>query len=225
MTKPADNQEGTPAYLSPYHQAVRDFGPSFEATLWASKDKQRGRFEVMAQMCDVTGLVIVDSGCGLGDYAAWMNERKIAYGTYIGVEGVAEMASAARKRAMPRAEIMHEDFVKEAFFAKLAHDRPFDIVVFSGSLNTFEAEAARTIVECAWATARVGVIFNFLSARNGRPEKENTGPARRFDPMPMIDWALERTPNVLFRQDYFQGHDATIGMFRPMKPQLPSGMV
>ena len=219
----------TPAYLSPYEEAARSFGASFEATLWSSKDKQLKRFQVMAQMLDLENRVIVDAGCGLGDFAAWMHDQGIRYEAYIGIEGVAEMAGAAQERNLPRAEIIEGDFAgHKGFFEQLAQTHPFDIAVFSGSLNTFEPKQVRRLIGRAWKAARVGVGFNFLSTRNGRPAGETTGPARRFDPVPMVHWALKRTPNVRFRQDYFQGHDATLAMTRGVRGvhgQLPGGMV
>ncbi|MCA9294617.1 MAG: hypothetical protein KDA20_12460, partial [Phycisphaerales bacterium] len=125
-------------------------------------------------------------------------------------------------RKLPRCEILHADFAGDkGYFKQLAADHPYDVVVFSGSLNTFDAKSARAIVRRAWKHARVGVAFNFLSRRHDRPPGEDTGPARRFNPAPMVAWALRRTPNVLFRQDYFQGHDATIVMVRPMSGDPP----
>jgi hypothetical protein len=60
------------------------------------------------------------------------------------------------------------------------------------------------------------VVFNFLSDRAG-PEclARDVGPARRFNTVGMIDWALTHTSLVSFSQDYMDGHDATIMMDKP----------
>lgn len=216
-----DAPETSRGYLAPYEHAARVFGPSFEATLWASKEKQVTRFEVLAQMIECTDRVIVDAGCGMGDFAAYLHERDMRYRSYIGVEGVEQIAAAAAQRALPRADVIHADFAADKrFFATLSEKHPYDIAVFSGSLNTFDARSARSLVRRAWKRARVGVAFNFLSTCHGRPPGESTGPAQRFDPVPMLAWALRRTPNVLFRQDYFHGHDATIVMLRTAVPDV-----
>ena len=67
----------------------------------------------------------------------------------------------------------------------------------------------------AFDAARVGVVFNFLS---NRPHREWDGrdltPARRYDTVDWLDWAMGRTPLVRFSQAYYRGHDATIAMFK-----------
>ncbi len=54
-----------------------------------------------------------------------------------------------------------------------------------------------------------------MSKRDPSRTDENTGPAKRFDTLAMLDWAMTRTPLVRFRQDYLGGHDAAITMLRP----------
>ena len=205
--------EESPAYLAPYADAVRTHGASFEATLWASKEKQVGRFAVIAGMADLTGRVIVDAGCGLGDLAAFCEDRGISYGRYIGQEAMADMAKAGAERGLPEARFETVDFASdEGYFERLGASEGFDLAVFSGSLNTFDPEDAFGSVSRAFRHAREGVGFNFRAARNHERNPVDPSPAKRFDPVPMLDRALTLTPKVLLRQDYFDGHDATLAM-------------
>ena len=55
------------------------------------------------------------------------------------------------------------------------------------------------------------LVFNFLSDR-ARRKNESTGPAHRYDPARLVSWALDRTPLVVLRHDYWGGHDATVWM-------------
>jgi SAM-dependent methyltransferase len=204
---------GSPDYLAPYADAVRAHGATFEATLWASKEKQVGRFAVIAEMADLTGRVIVDAGCGLGDLASFCEEQGIAYGKYIGLEAMPDMVRAGAARGLPEARFETVDFASDTeCFERLARSDGVDLVVFSGSLNTFEPEHAFGVVKEAFRHAREGVVFNFLSSRNHERHAINPAPAKRFDPASMLDRALALTPRVRFRQDYFDGHDATIAM-------------
>lgn len=210
-----------PDYLKPYARAVEQHGPTFEATLWLNRQKQTDRFRVMTEVIDLTGRVIVDAGCGLGDFAAYMQQHSIQYGRYIGVEAMPEMVGQARARNLPEARFELADFAAdEQCFARLAKRDQYDIAVFSGSLNTFDEDHARAVVKRAFDAASGGrggggVIFNFLSARHWKRHAPDPFPARRFDPVKLIDWALSLTPRVLMRQDYMGGHDATIAMFKP----------
>lgn len=210
-----------PDYLHPYHQAVRRHGASFHATLWASRESQRARFRVLTEMMSLAGRSIVDAGCAIGDFAAYLAEHNILYGHYTGLDAVPELLAEARARDLPRATFLDIDFVAdEAAFTRF--DAPPDVIAFSGSLNTLEQDHAAAILERAWPAAGHALLFNFLSARDGRPPlrdelKDLTAPpdpAQRFDPIDLLDWALTKTPNVRFRQDYLKGHDATIAMLR-----------
>lgn len=222
MTKPASKPDA-PDYLAPYADAMKTHGASFEATLWASKKKQVGRFVVIASMADLTGRVIVDAGCGMGDLAVFCEERGISYGRYIGLEAMGDMVGAAREKGLAEARFEESDFAADAgVFDRLAKSDRTDLVVFSGSLNTFEPDAAFEVVTKAFRSSREGVVFNFLSAKNHERDPIDPAPAKRFEPSEMLEKALGLTPRVLFRQDYFDGHDATIAMFHSERARTRS---
>ncbi|MDP6312237.1 MAG: NAD(P)-binding domain-containing protein [Phycisphaerales bacterium] len=91
----------------------------------------------------------------------------------------------------------------------------FDWIVVSGTLNTMEQPLAETILHTAWQSCDIGLTFNFLSDRpHPRWHDADLGPAHRFHLPAWYAWALERTPLVACRQDYLDGHDATILMRR-----------
>ena len=219
---------GVAAHLKPYKEAVQRFGACFEATLWASEKHQRTRFEVLVDECPFAGVSVLDAGCARAELMAYLGERGISPRLYAGIEGVHELANAARERlkhcAIPSV-VVEGDFVADAgLLARVAKaagaagdaEGRADVVVFSGSLNTLKTEAAIRVLDRAWPVARRALVFNFLSdcctdeIRGG-----DTGPAHRFDTVRVLAWALTRTTRVRFRQDYFPGgHDATVVMLR-----------
>jgi SAM-dependent methyltransferase len=215
-------EDGHPIYLAPYAQAVDRSGPCFEALLWRSRQTQAERFAVIAQTADLVGRVVADLGCGRGDLAAWLADAGVEYGRYIGVDGVPEMIAFSQERAarerLVECEFLTADFAADtAFFEGLARNHNVDCLVFSGSLNTMDQALAEVVLDRAWrAMARIRgqLVFNFLSDRDGGfPACEvDEGPARRFDTLRMVRWALDRTTRVVFRHDYLDGQDATIGM-------------
>ena len=209
---PSEHPAGDDAYLQPYRRAVEHFGATFDATLWKNRAYQTVRFDVLRQMVDLEGLTLLDAGCGLGDLCAFLHERNVRLRQYIGVDGVPAIVAGATQRRLPRAEFHYRDFVSDADALTIGHP---DVIYFSGSLNTVPEAAARRVVERAWSAARRGVVFNFLSDR-ASPESmaRDTGPARRFDTLEWLEWALRATTLVRFRQDYLGGHDATIAMMR-----------
>lgn len=205
--------EPTGDYLDPYRDALASHGPTFEATLWRSRETQQKRFAVLTDMVDLTQAVLLDAGCGLGDLYEYLAEHKIAIEAYIGIDGLAAVIERAQKRDRVNATFLAADFVSDP---TTLGQHASDIMFFSGSLNTIPETDARRVIDAAWQQARHGVVFNFLSDRcSAEVATRDTGPAHRFDTMAWIHWALEQTPYVKFRQDYFDGgHDATIGMFK-----------
>lgn len=212
--------EPTSEYLDPYREAVRDGGARFESLLWKSPEAQAVRFDVLIDCCELTGRVVVDLGSGLGDLALRMHERGVEYGRYVGVEGVDQLAAESRKRlaGVPECEIRADDFVADlAFFDRLVEQDGAEVFAFSGSLNTLAQTQAERVLDRAWdALCRVKrgqLVFNFLSDRSRR-SREATGPAHRFDTHRLLGWALDRTPLVVLRHEYWGGHDATVWMCR-----------
>lgn len=202
--------ESPSEYLAPYEKAAAQHGASFEATLWANEDYQQRRFEVFAELFDFEGAAIVDAGAGKGDFAAFLNARGIRWKRYVGLEAVAAMAQAGRGLNLPDAQFIEADFVRDA--AAFARVEP-DVIVFSGSLNTMPQRLALRVLERAWRAAESALLFNFLSDRGPQGGAAAT-PAKRFDTLRMLDWALKRTPSVVLRHEYLAGHDATIGMWK-----------
>jgi len=216
MTAP-DQQPEVPRsapYLDPYRDAVDRFGPSFEATLWANERFQIIRFQTFCSLYDFTDATILDAGAGDGAFARYLHEQGIRYRGYVGLEAMPEMVERARTLAPPNAEFAQADFATDQAAFRIASARPAAIV-FSGSLNTFTQRLAIETLGHAWDAASGAVLFNFLSTRTDKSRATGeTGPANRFDPLALLDWALDRTPSVAFRQDYLKGHDATIAMYR-----------
>jgi SAM-dependent methyltransferase len=199
---------GDKAYLHPYRQAVERYGAGFEATLWNSPEAQALRFDVMIGMCDLEGRTVLDVGCGQGDLAARLLERQVPFARYVGVDAVAEMIEAAQGRGLERCEFIFGDAVADP--AVLAGPGP-DFAFISGTLNTMNERTARRLVGAAYTAASRAVAFNFLSSRaHPRWTKRDPAPARRFDPVRWLDFALGLSSRVAFTQAYLDGHDATI---------------
>lgn len=214
-----EHQRDMPDYLTPYRDAIESHGASFEATGWKNPDMQTGRFDIMIDMANFTGRIVVDAGSGQGALAEHLTACGVQYGRYVGLDAMPEMIEQSRARQIPETQFEVCDFARdEAAFSRLGKSRGgpgVELVVFSGALNTLDEDDAISVLERAWEAAEEGVIFNFLSDR-ATPEllAKDPAPAKRFDTIRLLDWALSRTPLVRFRQEYFAGHDATIAMFR-----------
>jgi len=208
-----------PPYLAPYREILAAHGPSFEATGWKSRAMQVVRFDVLIDMVDLAGRVIVDAGSGQGALVDRLVERRVEYAAYVGLDAMPEMVEQSADRGLPNARFEVCDIAGEpdAFrrWSRHAGGPGADVILFSGSLNTMDDATAGAVLERAWAAAEEAVVFNFLSDRAPADlVAQDPAPARRFDTLGLIAWALDKTPRVRFRQDYLGGHDATLGMFK-----------
>ncbi len=210
-------------YLDPYRESFREHGSNFGVTLWASPFSQRKRFLVFSQMLDFTNRTVLDAGCSLGDFAGFLNERNVPYRKYIGVDGLADVIKSATQRNIPRTQFVAGDFLTDPALLKTSNP---DTIVISGALNTMSDAQAMNVLRTAYRAASDVLMFNFLSGSCGPNAPLQDTIARRLDTYALLRWAMEQTPYVMFRQDYFRdGHDATIFMSKSDTSALMVGKV
>jgi hypothetical protein len=155
------DQETQPAYLEPYARAVRKHGGAdFRALLWASRRTQEQRFDALLRLANPAGLRVLDLGCGCGDLLDFLIRRGVQPRSYVGIEGVAELAEAAKCKRPAGAEIVVADFVADPSCLNV----DADIVYCSGALNTIAGDDFYHAIADAFATSRRAFVFNFLSS-------------------------------------------------------------
>ncbi|MCH2152662.1 MAG: class I SAM-dependent methyltransferase [Phycisphaerales bacterium] len=199
----------TPSYLQPYREAMADLGAGFKATLWQNKEAQLRRFDAAVSLMPLGGLRVADLGCGPGDLFQRLQEQGMAPKEFLGIDAQPEMIELARS-THPAAEFRTADLAQDL---SILRDWKPDVCLISGTLNTMTSRQAWRMVLEAHQTSRVGVVFNFLSNRpHPRYHGKDLRPARRFNTARWIARCLQVTPLVSFRQDYLDGHDATIAM-------------
>ena len=92
----------SPDYLKPYQDALKEHGPTFEATLWRNADYQLKRFAVIADLLGDPLGVIADMGCGRADLLVHLVTIGVGFKRYIGVEGVEGLHVAEDLLEIPR---------------------------------------------------------------------------------------------------------------------------
>lgn len=130
---------------------------------WPSSDKLEN-FELFLTICSLTKLPIekasvLDVGCGTGDFAYFIEEKKVKQ--YIGID-IFEQAIEKARIKYPDFDFLVGDF--------LALDLPqFDFVYSSGALTTNlhsdNYEVMKDWLNRMWKIAKKGVVFNCLLER------------------------------------------------------------
>jgi|TARA_B110000196_G_scaffold314579_1_gene322942 SAM-dependent methyltransferase len=198
----------TPHYLQPYQDAVKTFGGTFDATLWQSKEGQLIRFEVFRAFVDFTNCSILDVGCGIGDFAQFLVDNKVAFDSFYGIDAMEEMIVTATNRSIECSNFSTVDIV-----TSLEEIPKAEWITCSGTLNAMGEELAIRTIDALFEQCNVGLAFNFLSDQSGRdPESESLEPATRFNTVGILKHVFTKTPLISFTQTYLNGHDATIVM-------------
>lgn len=144
-----------PDYLRPYLAASKLHGASFPTLLWASPDTQEARFGAFASALDLSGVSLLDVGCGRGDLLAFLHARDIRPADYLGIEAVPALADAAEAKGLT---VLRRDFILDPACLFTGSD----VIALSGSLNTAPDDAFyATLKRCFDAAAR-HFVFNFL---------------------------------------------------------------
>lgn len=197
-------------YLQPYREAVARHGPSFHSTLWSNPEGQQIRFDVMIDLAGFEDCVVLDVGCGRGDFARRLLDREVCFERFIGIDALPDLVTPACACNLARCEFHVADALTDP---SVLTRWPADYICISGTLNTMSETDARRLVQAAFSTAAQGVVFNFLSNRfHERWQTHDLGPAHRFDTLAWTEWGLSQTSRVTFTQDYLDGHDATMLM-------------
>lgn len=199
----------------PYQDAARQFGGTFAATLWRSKEGQTIRFKTFCDFVDFNETSILDVGCGIGDFAQYLIECGVTFKRFHGIDAIDEMITSAQHRNLSNCSFETLDVMTQ-----LESMQGYDWLTFSGTLNAMQEPKAIELIDEAFAACGRGVAFNFLSNQCGRsPSQEDLQPASRFNTNDLLAHAFQLTPFVDFTQTYLAGHDATIILRKQELPQ------
>jgi ubiquinone/menaquinone biosynthesis C-methylase UbiE len=185
-----------------YTALLERHGANPKALDWGSVQSQSRRFEVLAEIGDLSGASLLDVGCGLGDLYGWLDGK----GSYKGIDITPAMILAARNR-FPSADFEVADVMNVPF-----SPRSFDYVFASGIFYLGHSEPfafMKDMVRRMYEICRRGVAFNTLSAwRIDKDEDEF-----HADPAVTLEFCHELTPSLVLRHDYHAG-DFTVYLYR-----------
>ncbi|OHB78957.1 MAG: hypothetical protein A2W31_04355 [Planctomycetes bacterium RBG_16_64_10] len=209
MMLPADD---SPPYLQPYRWVERRHGADFRTTLWANGASQRRRFEVLAETYALANRRVLDAGAGMGDLLAYLEETRQPPASYVGLDALAEVIGQARRRCfVTPAEFIRGDLLANPDLLKRSDP---EVIVISGTLNTFSNEQFYLALDHAFAAASHCLLFNYLSIYNSDRFPTSDGMIQRRDPVRVFQHGLQHTRHIIVRHDYFDGHDCTMAWIK-----------
>lgn len=183
-----------------YSSRLARFGEDPRTLGWDRRESQAARFAVAADSFPFRGKTVLDLGCGLADFLAFLRERGEAPAAYSGVDINPDLLRHCRER------FPESDFHRANVLVDEVPEPRREVVVLFGVLNfRFKEFAnrdfAKGMIRRAFELCREAVVVDMLSARRdeGYPEEDFV---YYYDPSEILEFALELTPHVSFRHDY-----------------------
>jgi len=197
-TRSSAREQLKSSVVSHYESRLREYGPTARGMDWKDEASQRLRFQVLCELCDLSGARLHDVGCGDGQLYDFLREQEIG-AEYIGSDFSAEMVEAARSKH-PDARFECWDILQESTLQSV------DILVASGlfhvRLDHREAtwsEFVEDMIRRMYSLCQTGIAFNMMSDQvDYRSEKlYYSNPGR------MLDFCRrELSRQVVIRHDY-----------------------
>lgn len=139
------------------YRALRAIPDPARSLGWASAQTQAIHLRTLVDaLPDLTGLTVRDLGCGHGDAVPLIEARG---GHYVGLDALP--VDVARQRWPGRA------FVQRDALAGVLP--PVDFTLLCGTLAYQSDRDARRLLDRAWASSRVGVVFSVWVPLAGGP--------------------------------------------------------
>ncbi len=185
-----------------YIPLLEKFGGTSRAVDYHHSGNHLARFVILAGIDDFQHASILDVGCGVGHFAAWLKENGYE-GDYTGIDLLPEMVAQARE-LNPEMRFELSDILREPGRFRA------DYVMSSGIFHLGDAHLMHKVIAAMYAACGKGVAFNTLSTWN------DAGLQRGFfcaDPLETLTFCRTLTPHILLRHDYLP-HDFTIFLYR-----------
>jgi len=187
-----------------YSQLVQLHGDDPRACDYGSVESQRRKFEVMADALPQRPIRLLDVGCGLAHFAAFLATQRNDV-AYVGVDICPDMVAEAR-RLHPQLELHEMDVLIESPPGR------FDVVTANGIfylLQSDPVERMRHLIRRLYDLSDYAVAFTSLSDR-----APVHAPGEFYaDPVETIAFCQTLTPYIILRHDYLP-HDFSVYLFR-----------
>ena len=169
-----------------YRSALAAHGETAEGVHWNSTETQEVRFRVLRDLLpdDLSGLTLVDAGCGFGDFYCYLERHGERPGRYLGLDVMEPMVETARGRT--GCEIRILDVLNDPL-------PKADYYLCSGAMNTLTREESDRFIRNCYAACDTGFVFNLLKGWNTSPTYNFYLPSeiKRLGQELAADWRIE----------------------------------
>ncbi|MES2661922.1 MAG: class I SAM-dependent methyltransferase [Pseudomonadota bacterium] len=173
---------------------AEQFGQDVRTLNWGSRESQHKRFAVLAEIGDLNQKKILDVGCGLGDFYAWLQANNIDT-DFHGIDITPKLIEMASKR------FPNISFESGQLHTSSTLSNPFDFVFASGIFYLRQEDPVlfmQSMIQKMFELCTHGIAFNSLSSWS-KDKAENEFYA---DPIALLNFCKQLTTQVVLRHDY-----------------------
>ena len=193
-----------------YLEKNKQYGEGSPENLWRRKESQIRRFDKFIDLMDFDNKIILDVGCGYGDFYNYLISKNIHPKNYIGCDLMPEHCKVARERLPKFCKVFEGDFLQQEL-------PEVDISILSGTLNAeFDdwEKISTAIIERMWTISKEAISFNMQSIHGLEGDyKKKVLEFRNIDPQFWISFANHRTCKYGLYHDYMH-YDYTVCMWK-----------
>ncbi len=183
-----------------YSASLSKHGDSARGVHWNSIDSQEIRFKTLCRFLpkELGGLTLADAGCGFGDLYLYLQEQHHLPRSYIGLEIMEPMITAARERTgctIRQCDILHDSLPEADFY------------LCSGAMNILTRFETHLFIRRCFEASKQGFVFNLLSG------KDDSLVYNYFLPKEIKQLGCELGAKVMIKEGYLP-RDFTVAFFK-----------
>lgn len=181
--------------VSRYQKRLSEYGPGIQALASGSTERRDTRFNVLSSIGDLHGCRLLDLGCGLGDFYAWLQKNGIVV-DYTGYDITPELVDFAAER-FPEADFEVRDIQTEGI------QESFDFIVSSQTFNNRLShddnfDVMKEVLQICYDACDKAVAIDMMTTYVDFQEKH----LHYYQPEAVFSYAKTLTKRVSLRHDY-----------------------
>lgn len=171
-----------------YKESITKYGISAQGVHWNSQTSQYKRFEILTQFIkdDIHTSLVLDVGCGMGEYYNYLMDRDLKPEAYLGIDCEEDMINIAQKR-YPHTNFKLQNVLTDTLLAS-------DYYVCSGAMNILEVDEFFIFIKKCFEKSSNGFAFNFL-------KNDSYNKIRKEE---VINFCKELTSNIQTKDNYLE---------------------
>ena len=174
-----------------YQENIDNYGTSACGVAWDSEQSQKRRFSaIFSSLGEIKNDILVDAGCGFGDFYLYLKEKNALPKQYVGLDLCKPMVTEAKLRT--GCKIKQCDILRQPL--PLA-----DWYVASGSMNLLTQLETQLFIQRCFEQSHKGLVFNLLEG------KEQEGPFSYWKIDKIRKFCESLSKKVQIKEEYLDG--------------------